>query len=83
MNTFRSAAVPAAASATFPATLASAAALLVPLQALADVSAEQPIETNTTGLAVFGVLFVGFCVGILWMMWKGGKKKSDEVPPKG
>ena len=56
---------------------------MLPLQAAADVAAEPPIETNTTGLVVFGVLFVGFCVGILWMMWKGVKKKQDEPQPEG
>ncbi len=60
-----------------------AAAVMLPLQAAADVAAEPPLETNTTGLVVFGVLFVGFCVGILWMMWKGGKKKQNEPQPKG
>ena len=63
-----------------------AAAVLLPLQAFAVEStggAEPPLETNTTGLVVFGVLFVGFCVGILWMMWKGGKKKQDEPQAKG
>ena len=50
---------------------------------LATAAAEPPLETNTTGLVVFGVLFAGFCVGILWLMWKGGKKKGDEAQPKG
>ena len=60
-----------------------AAAAMLPIQAFADVAAEPPLETNTTGLVVFGVLFVGFCVGILWMMWKGGKKRQDEPQPRG
>lgn len=59
------------------------AAALLPLQAVADVGAEPPLETNTTALVVFGVLFVGFCVGILWMMWKGSKKKQDAAGSKG
>ncbi len=62
----------------FPAALAVPVSFLLQTAARADVAAEPPLETNTTGLVVFGVLFVAFCVGMLWMMWKGSKKDAHK-----
>jgi hypothetical protein len=36
---------------------------------------EPPVEPNTFATAVFLVLFVGFCVGFAWMVWR---KKDDK-----
>ncbi len=66
-----------------PAVLAVPVSFLVQAFARADVAAEPPLETNSTALVVFGVLFIGFCVGILWMTWKAGKKDQDKAEPKG
>lgn len=37
---------------------------------------EPPPESHPIALIVFGVLFVGFCVGIVWLIWRGGKSES-------
>jgi hypothetical protein len=36
---------------------------------------EPTIEPNNFATAVFLVLFVGFCVGFAWMVWR---KKDDK-----
>lgn len=62
--------------------IAAIATFLLQASAYADVAAEPPLQSNTSGLVVFGVLFLGFCVGILWMIWRAGKKNSDKAEPK-
>ena len=37
---------------------------------------EEP--TNTTGVIIFLVLFVGFCVGFIWMVYAADKKKKEK-----
>ena len=41
-------------------------------------AAEPPAESNTVGLIVFGVLFVGFCLGFVWMVWRNKDKDKKE-----
>jgi len=37
---------------------------------------EEP--SNPMGLIIFGVLFVGFCVGFMWMVYSADKKKTKQ-----
>lgn len=41
---------------------------------------EQLATVGPMGLVIFGVLFIGFCVGVVWMMarQKGPDAKSDK-----
>jgi len=42
-------------------------------------AAEAPVETSgPLSAIVFGILFVGFCVGVVWMMWRSEKKKASD-----
>jgi hypothetical protein len=34
--------------------------------------------TNMVGVIIFGVLFVGFCVGFMWMVYSADKKKTKD-----
>jgi len=43
--------------------------------AAADVPDE---PTNPIGLIIFGVLFVGFCAGFVWMVYSADKKKKAK-----
>ncbi len=47
--------------------------LLLPAHAQAP---EPPVESNTLGTIIFLVLFVGFCVGFVWMVWRKDKEKK-------
>jgi threonine/homoserine/homoserine lactone efflux protein len=38
---------------------------------------EPPPEFNAVGTIIFGVLFVGFCVGFMWMVWRKDKNKKE------
>lgn len=51
---------------------------LVCLSAHAEIPPEPPIESNPVGLIIFGVLFVGFCVGFMWMVWRKAKGSKDK-----
>lgn len=33
---------------------------------------------NPIGLIIFGVLFVGFCAGFMWMVYSADKKKKTK-----
>jgi predicted tellurium resistance membrane protein TerC len=39
---------------------------------------EPPVESNTVGTIIFGVLFVGFCIGFVWMIWRNRDKDKKE-----
>jgi hypothetical protein len=39
---------------------------------------EPAVEPNTLATAVFLVLFVGFCAGFVWMVWRKRDKKPKE-----
>lgn len=58
--------------------------LVFPLSAFAQgqAAAEPPVESHPLGTIVFIVLFVGFCVVFMWMVWrnKGQEKKEDKKP---
>ena len=38
---------------------------------------EPAVEPNTLATAIFLVLFVGFCVGFAWMVWRNRDKKKE------
>lgn len=46
-------------------------------------AAEEPIQA-VSGYAtvIFIVLFIGFCVGIVWMIARGGKKEEGQEEKK-
>ena len=49
------------------------------LFASAHAQAPEPAgEPNTLATVVFLVLFVGFCVGFGWMVWRKKDKKTKE-----
>jgi len=51
--------------------------------AFAQGAAPEGPEPEASGYVtvIFIVLFVGFCVGIVWMIMRGGK--NEETPGKG
>ena len=49
--------------------------LLLPAHAQAP---EPPAEFNTLGTIIFVVLFVGFCAGFTWMVWRNKDKEKKE-----
>ena len=60
------------------------ALLALPLAALAQSQAapEPPLEAHPVGTIVFVVLFVGFCVGFAWMVWRKKEDKKDDGKPQ-
>jgi hypothetical protein len=47
----------------------------------ADAPAEPPLEPHPMATIVFVLLFVGFCVGFVWMVWrKKEDRKQDQNP---
>ncbi len=49
------------------------------LFASARAQAPEPAgEPNTLATAIFLVLFVGFCVGLVWMVWRNKDKGTKE-----
>ena len=55
--------------------LAGLITLLPSAFAWADAPAEPPLEPHPMATIVFLVLFVGFCVVFVWMIWR---KKADK-----
>ena len=43
---------------------------------------EPPLEGNLTAVVVFAVLFVVFCVGLVWILWKHRKSSAAEQADK-
>lgn len=57
--------------------------LLLPLCAAYAVDSAQtpPAETSSSiGTIIFGILFFGFCIGFVWMIWR--QEKKHKQPPK-
>jgi membrane protein DedA with SNARE-associated domain len=58
--------------------------LALPMAALAQTAGqaapEPPVEAHPIGTIVFVVLFVGFCVVFVWMVWRNKGKKEDQKP---
>ena len=49
------------------------------LFASAHAQAPEPAaEPNMLGTAIFLVLFVGFCAGFVWMVWRKKEDKPKE-----
>jgi len=49
------------------------------LLASAHAQAPEPaVEPNTLATAIFLVLFVGFCAGFVWMVWRNKDKKKEK-----
>lgn len=47
-------------------------------------AANAPEETaSPTGLIIFGVLFVGFCVGFMWMVYSASRKNAKQGDAEG
>lgn len=46
-------------------------------QTAAANAPEEPVA-SPMGLIIFGVLFVGFCVGFIWMVYSADKKKTKQ-----
>jgi len=38
---------------------------------------EPKIESSPVAMIVFFVIFVGFCAGFAWMVWRKKEKKND------
>ncbi len=38
---------------------------------------EPAVEPNTLATVIFLVLFVGFCAGFVWMVWRNKDKKKE------
>jgi hypothetical protein len=56
---------------------------IVPLFLLSAAQAqtsapEPPVESNPIGLIIFALLFVGFCVGFVWLTWWRDKDKKAK-----
>ena len=49
--------------------------------AFAEIAAEVPAaESNMVGFIIFGVLFVGMCVGFVWLViWNDKKQKATQA----
>ncbi len=52
---------------------------LAHFSAYADVAPEPPVETNYLGTLIFGILFVGLCVGFVWMVWRNEKNQKGKA----
>ena len=52
---------------------------LAHFSAYADVAPDAPAETNYLGTLIFGVLFVGLCVGFVWMVWRNEKTQKRKA----
>jgi hypothetical protein len=54
--------------------------LLTLSAAHAEIAGENPAadETNLLGTAVFIALFVAFCAGFLWFVWKNEQKAKQK-----
>jgi hypothetical protein len=59
--------------------LAGSIAFFLVASAHAAQAPEPAVDPNTLATAVFLVLFVGFCVGFAWMVWR----KKDDKGTKG
>ena len=52
---------------------------LSPLSAHAQTPAVEPsVDFNPVGTIIFGVLFVGFCIGFVWMVWRNRDKDKKK-----
>jgi hypothetical protein len=45
----------------------------------ADAVPEPPLEENKLGMSVFALLFVGFCVGLVWYVWRNERRAKKEA----
>jgi hypothetical protein len=51
---------------------------LLSFGAYADAPADAPIPaTNMVGIVIFGLLFVGMCVGFFWYLWLNERKRKQ------
>lgn len=38
-----------------------------------------PAESSgSMGTIIFGILFLGFCIGFVWLVWRNEKKQKKE-----
>jgi len=53
--------------------------LLVYCSAFAEIAPEPPVQSNTVGFILFGILFLAMCVGFIWLVvWNDKKQKAKE-----
>ncbi len=52
---------------------------LAHFSAYADVAPGPPVETNYLGTLSFGILFLGLCVGFVWMVWRNEKNQKGKA----
>jgi hypothetical protein len=44
-----------------------------------DVAANAPAEeSNAIGTILFGIVFVGACIGFVWLVWRNDKKQKER-----
>jgi hypothetical protein len=44
-----------------------------------DVAANAPVEeSNLLGTIAFGIIFVGLCIGFIWLVWRNDKKQKKK-----
>lgn len=63
------------------ARILSALLLFLPLYSTyAVTSAENPPAESSglMGTIIFGIIFFGFCIGFVWMVWRNEKKQKQE-----
>ena len=47
--------------------------------ALGQTTAPEPVTPpNPIGTAIFGLLFLGFCVGFAWLVWRNHRKEKQR-----
>jgi hypothetical protein len=64
-----------------------AALILVLLPAVTNAqqaTANTPVEEgNAIGTILFGIVFVGACIGFVWLVWRNDKKQKEPKEQKG
>jgi hypothetical protein len=67
-----------------PASGALSALLFLFLSAAHAQTSPPPEEAPASpmGAIIFGILFVLFCLGFVWMVWRGDKTKKDGTNAK-
>jgi len=51
--------------------------------AYADAPPETPVEENDLGMVIFGLLLLGSCLVVAWMVWRNHKKEQAQKQQDG
>ncbi|MBI4292565.1 MAG: hypothetical protein HY661_13905 [Betaproteobacteria bacterium] len=55
--------------------------LFLPLCSAFAVAENPPAEgSGSLGTIIFGIVFLAFCIGFIWMIWR--QEKKSKQPPK-